>query len=96
MLPLYETLEIVFGTINKSDLYKKMINFVAQLSCQIENKICESFLFFLNLDEKNPACQKVTTYDCFLYLKLLLKLSVNGTPLTNLEGIYTTLEKIEE
>ena len=43
-----------------------------------------------------PACQKVTTYDCFLYLKLLLKLSVNGTPLTNLEGIYTTLEKIEE
>lgn len=72
-----------------------MINFVAQLCCQIDNKIYESFLFFLNLDEKNPASTKVTTYDCYLYLYLLEKLSLNGAPQQNLDLIYTNLKKIK-
>lgn len=30
---LYETLEILNGKLKKADIYKKMINFVAQLYC---------------------------------------------------------------
>ena len=81
----------MFGNLNKNEIYKKMIAFVAQLCCQIENKIYQSFLFFLNLDHKHPASEKVTTYDCYLYLILLEKLSLNGSPITNLDGIYTNL-----
>jgi hypothetical protein len=35
ILPLYETLSIFYGAINKNELYKKMINFIAQLCLQI-------------------------------------------------------------
>lgn len=88
---LYETLEIQNGKLKKEGIYKKMINFVAQLHCESQDKICESFLFFLNLAENNPFCKKVTTFDCYLYLKLLEKLSINGSPLSNLHEIYTNL-----
>ena len=49
----------------------------------------------MNLTDHNPLCKKVTTFDCYLYLRLLEKLSINGSPLNNLHEIYTYLSKLK-
>ena len=49
--PLYETMFILYGSLPKSEIYKKMINFIAQLHCSRERPLFRSFLFFLSLDD---------------------------------------------
>ena len=52
--PLFESFAVVYGAINNTEIYKKMINFIASLSVNTDNTILKFFLFFLGLDAKSP------------------------------------------
>lgn len=60
-----------------------------------EEKICSVFSFFLTLDEKNQNCKKITTFETYLFLKLVIKLSKVSSPFKELDNAYTTISIIE-
>jgi hypothetical protein len=60
VFPLFESLSLIYGAINTTEVYKKMINFIACLIVKTDNTIFKFFLFFLGLDPKNPYSEHVT------------------------------------
>jgi hypothetical protein len=58
--PLFESFSLIYGAINVTEVYKRMINFIACLSANSDNVILKFFLFFLSLDSKSPYSDKVT------------------------------------
>ena len=96
MIPLYETMVVIYGALPKAEIYKKMINFLAQLFCFRENPLFRSILFFLNLDDDDPNSVKITTFDIVLFLNLIIELSVTISPISDLETAKTNLSKVEE
>lgn len=69
--PLYESFSLIYGAINSTEVYKKMINFIACLTANNDNVILKFFLFFLGLDSKSPYSDKVTISEVYLCLALL-------------------------
>lgn len=58
--PLFESLSLIYGAINTTEVYKKMISFIASISVMPENTILRFFLFFLGLDRTSPYSAHVT------------------------------------
>ena len=96
MVPLYEPTVVTYGALPKAEIYKKIINFLAQIYCFRENPLFKSILFFLNLDDDDPNSVKITTFDVVLFLNLIIELSVTISPISDLETAKTNLYKVEE
>jgi hypothetical protein len=54
VFPLFESFSLIYGAINTTEVYKKMIHFIACLSVKTDNSIFRFFLFLLGLDQKSP------------------------------------------
>lgn len=77
-----------------NDIYRKMVGFISDIVSVRENENFNEFIFFLGMDKHNINSAHLTTFDVYLYLKLLEKLNLGGKISSDSETVFTSKRKV--
>lgn len=74
--PLYESMTIIYGSMPKEEIYKNIVNFLAQVVNQKNDHICRAFTYMLKVDESDRNCDSIEAEDNYLYMRIVSRLSL--------------------
>lgn len=93
---LYESMTIIYGNMPKEEIYKKIVNFLAQVVNQKNDHICRAFAYMLKVDESDQNCNSIEAEDSYLYMRVVSRLSLQEKPFEDIAQTYTDFNKINQ